>query len=117
MGTIKNVDEYLQSCGKYRKIMEVLRGILLSTGMEEAIKWGAPAYLLGGKNVAGIRAFKTFAVIWFFNGALLTDKAKKLINAQEGRTNALRQWRFESIDEIDESLIRAYLDEAIENQR
>ena len=44
-------------------------------------------------------------------------KQKKLINAQEGVTKALRQWRFSSVDEIEPELIKAYIDEAINNQQ
>jgi uncharacterized protein YdeI (YjbR/CyaY-like superfamily) len=39
------------------------------------------------------------------------------VNAQEGITKALRQWRFNSKDEIDEPLVSAYIKEAIENEK
>ena len=76
-----------------------------------------PTYTLGGKNVIGIGACKSYSGIWFFNGVFLKDKQKKLINAQEGVTKALRQWRFSSVDEIEPELIKAYIDEAINNQQ
>jgi uncharacterized protein YdeI (YjbR/CyaY-like superfamily) len=38
----------------------------------------------------GIGGFKSYFGLWFHQGALLTDKAGVLINAQEGRTKALR---------------------------
>ena len=69
-----------------------------------------------GKNVVGLEAFKAHFAIWFFHGALMKDPDKVLINAQEGRTQGLRQWRFEKGDPIDESRILAYVDEAIGNQ-
>ena len=37
------------------------------------------------------------------------------MNAQEGKTKALRQWRFEQGDVIDHVLVLAYINEAIEN--
>ena len=45
-------------------------------------------------------------------------RRKKLINAQEGKTKGLRQWRFESADEVKASrdLILSYAEEAIQNQ-
>lgn len=48
----------------------------------------------------------------------LKDEKGVLINAQEGTTKALRQWRFKSADEIRayRASILAYLDEAIRNQ-
>ena len=52
-----------------------------------------------------------------FNGVFLKDKQKKLINAQDGVTKALRQWRFSSVDEIEPELMKAYIDEAINNQQ
>ena len=48
---------------------------------------------------------------------LKKDKQKVLVNAQEGKTKALRQWRFNAIEEVDLDLVRAYVFEAIENQK
>jgi len=89
----------------------------LITELEETIKWGSPVYCLNGKNIVGLGAFKSYVGLWLFQGALLKDKKKKLINAQEGVTKALRQMRFNSIDEIDEILILEYLKEAIKNEK
>ena len=52
-----------------------------------------------------------------FKWCISKYKQKKLINAQEGVTKALRQWRFSSVDEIEPELIKAYIDEAINNQQ
>jgi len=54
--------------------------------------------------------------VWFFNGVFLKDKEKVLINAQEDKTKGLRQWRFESPDQIKPQLILEYALEAKENQ-
>jgi len=42
-----------------------------------------------------------------------------MINAQEGKTKALRQWRIKSVDEVekDSQLIRSYVEEARLNQK
>jgi len=87
--------------------------------MTETIKWGAPVYTFERKNIVGIGAFKSYVGLWFFQGALLNDKKKKLINAQEGKTKALRQWRFNSVKEIEaeSKTIKQYLKEAILNQK
>ena len=45
----------------------------------------------------------------------LKDAHKKLVNAQEGVTKALRQWRFEEGDKIESTLVVQYIHEAIEN--
>ena len=112
-----SAEEFILKHSQWREILTVLRGVLLSTGLEETIKWGVPVYTLGGKNVVGLTAFKNFSALWFFQGALLQDKSGVLVNAQEGKTRAQRQWRFESIDEIDEIRVKAYVLEAMENQK
>lgn len=101
------------------RVSHLLRDVILSTGLKESIKWGAPVYTYETKNIAGMAAFKSYAGIWFYQGALLEDKGKKLISANEGVTKALRQWRFNSIKEIQDELntIREYLAEAILNQK
>lgn len=70
-----------------------------------------------GKNIVGLAAFKSYVGLWFFQGALLTDKYKKLVNAQEGKTKALRQWRFHSEEDMDIAIILEYVEEAIQNQK
>jgi uncharacterized protein YdeI (YjbR/CyaY-like superfamily) len=95
----------------------VLRDILLSTELEETIKWGGPVYTLNGKNIIGIGSFKSYVAICFFQGALLKDNENVLINAQEDITKALRQWLFSNLNEIDEKLILKYINEAINNQK
>jgi len=113
----KTADDYFEARDQWGEELRVLRRIMLSTDVEETIKWGAPAYTVNGKNIIGLGAFKSFFAIWFHQGALLSDKENKLINAQEGQTKALRQWRFSSIDEIDEQLVMNYVLEAIANQK
>lgn len=117
MTPVKSVDEYLANNKQWADELAKLREILLSTGLKEEIKWNAPIYTFNGKNVAGIAAFKTYAGLWFHQGALLKDEKRKLINAQEGKTKALRQWRFNSIKEIDPRLVKSYTKEAIQNAR
>jgi uncharacterized protein YdeI (YjbR/CyaY-like superfamily) len=55
--------------------------------------------------------------LWFPQGSLLKDLHKKLINAQEGITKGNRQWRFQSLQEIEENqmLIVEYINESISN--
>ncbi len=113
----KTVDAFIAKHEKWGKPLELLRKIILSTELKETVKWGMPTYTLSSKNIVGIAAFKNHFGIWFFQGGLLKDKAKKLVNAQEGKTKAMRQWRFTSIDEIDKKLIKQYIEEAIANQK
>lgn len=93
--------------------LEVLKSIINTTGLTETTKWGGPAYTYNDKNVLGIGGFKEYFTIWFFKGVFLEDEAKVLVNAQEGVTKSLRQWRFTSKDEINEKLVLQYINEAI----
>ena len=97
--------------------LEQLKDIIAQTELVETVKWGAPVYTIDGKNVIGIGGFKNYFTIWFYNGVFLSDPKKLLVNANEGVTKALRQWRFTSGAELDEKLILAYLKEAIANER
>ncbi len=64
----------------------------------------------------GIVGFKSFFTLWFYNGVFLEDKHNVLVSAQEGVTKAMRQWRFSSMEDIDEKLVQAYIQEAIANE-
>ena len=94
-----------------------LREIIAKTELIETQKWGGEVYTINNKNVIGIGGFKNFFTIWFFNGVFLKDEATVLVNANEGTTKGLRQWRFNSISEINEKLILQYISEAIENEK
>ena len=117
MKAFKTVDDFINGNKQWHDELVILRKILNSTELQETVKWGGPCYTFAGKNVVGMGAFKSYFGLWFFQGALLRDKKKVLINAQEGRTKALRQWRFQSLDEVDPKLIKAYIKEAIEVQK
>lgn len=77
----------------------------------------ANIYTINNKNVVSIGAFKSHCGIWFFQGALLNDAHRVLQNAQEGKTKAMRQWRFNKDSTIDAELIHLYVQEAIENEK
>ena len=83
----------------------------------EELKWGTPHYTIDKKIVIGFAGFKQYFGLWFHNGVFLKDEANVLHNTQEGTTKGLRQWRFNSIDEIDADLSLAYAEEAIQNQK
>ncbi len=109
------VDSYIADHLDKKDLLNELRYAILQSGLEETIKWGAPSYVYKNKNVVGIGAFKSYVGIWFFQGGLLKDSKKVFVNAQEGKTKAMRQWRFNSIDEIDIELIGQYIKESMVN--
>jgi len=117
MTKITSYQEYLEAHSEWQTELSVLDALISKTELERTIKWAAPVYTLSGKNVVGLGAFKSYVGLWFFNGALLTDKNKLLHNAQEGKTKAMRQWRFSSLEDMDEVKILLYLEEAIANQK
>lgn len=97
--------------------LEALKAILAKTELVETVKWGAPTYTLNGKNVLGIGGFTNYFTIWFYKGVFLKDPKGVLVNAQEGTTKSLRQWRFETKEDINEKLILQYAAEAIEVEK
>jgi uncharacterized protein YdeI (YjbR/CyaY-like superfamily) len=113
----KKVDQYINKHSHWKDELTELRSIFLKTNLKEEVKWGAPAYTLDGSLVAGIGAFKNHYAIWFHQGVFLKDPNKKLINAQEGVTKALRQWKFKKNDPVEPNIIINYLEEASENAR
>ena len=119
MKTEKRVDLYIVKKEQWAKELELLRETLICIGLEETLKWGAPVYVDNSKNVVGLAAFKNYVGLWFFQGVFLTDKHHVLFNAQEGKTIAMRQWRFSNFDEIAENLewVEEYVQEATQNMR
>lgn len=115
MKKVHSVEEYIEVNTHFKEELEVLRALILSTNLEENIKWSAPTYSLKGKNVLGIGAFKHHFCIWFFNGVFLKDEHNRLETAQE-KTKALRQLRFNTLNDINKPLVLDYVKEAIENQ-
>ncbi len=111
------VDTYISKHGNFIEHLTKIRKTLLSTELEETIKWGMPTYTIHGKNIVGIGAFKSHYGLWFFQGSFLKDTHKILVNAQDGKTKAMRQWRFTNDSQIDSKLILKYIKEAITNEK
>ena len=123
------IDSYLiDGCGRcslyktpdckvisWQSELKQLRKIVLSSGLREELKWSQPCYTLNGKNVLLVAAFKGYAFISFFKGALLKDKSK-ILDSPGKSSQAFRQIRFTSVQQIDKmkSLIDTYIFEAIE---
>lgn len=114
---VKNAEEYINCHSYWEEELRQLHEMILTTELKPEIKWGSPVYTLDGKNVVGIGAFKNHYGLWFFNGALLKENTALLVNAQEGKTKALRQIRFEKGDEVRTSVLLPYIEEAIQNQK
>ena len=112
----KTIEEFWEANGQFASELSELRTLLLSCGLEETFKWAFPTYTHKHKNLISIRAFKEYYALWFFQGVFLADPAKVLSNAQEGKTKAMRHWKFNPDRSIDLDLIRTYVYESIDNQ-
>jgi len=72
----KSADDYYRAPSQWKNILTILREIVLNTELQETVKWGMPTCTLGGKNVIGIGAYKSYSGIWFFNGVFLKTSRK-----------------------------------------
>ena len=64
-----------------------MRRVLAGFAMKEERKWGKPTYTVDGKNVVIMQGFKEYFGLGFFQGALLKDPKKVLVQrpVQAGR--------------------------------
>ena len=90
-----------------------MRRVLGGLAMKEECKWGKPTYTVDGKNVVIMQGFKEYFGLGFFQGALLKDPKKVLV--QLGQVHAARVMKFTSAKEITAkaATIKACVREAI----
>ena len=90
-----------------------MRRLLAGLAMKEECKWGKPTYTVDGKNIVILQGFKEYFGLGFFQGALLKDPKKVLV--QLGQVQAGRVMKFTSAKDITAkaATIKAYVLEAI----
>lgn len=90
-----------------------MRRVLAGFEMKEECKWGKPTYTVDGKNIVIMQGFKEYFALGFFQGALMKDPKKVLV--QLGQTHAGRVMKFTSAKDIKAkaATIKAYVREAI----
>ena len=90
-----------------------MRRLLAGLAMKEERKWGQPTYTVDGKNIVMIQGFKESFGLGFFQGALLKDRKKLLV--QLGQVHAGRVMKFTGEEEIKKkaATIKAYVREAM----
>jgi uncharacterized protein YdeI (YjbR/CyaY-like superfamily) len=90
-----------------------MRRVLAGLPMKEARKWGKPTYTVDDKNIVILQGFKEYFALGFFQGALLKDRKKVLV--QLGQVQAGRVMKFANAKEIraKAATIKAYVREAI----
>jgi uncharacterized protein YdeI (YjbR/CyaY-like superfamily) len=98
---------------QWRAEIAELQRLLSAFDLREECKWGKPCYTVDGENVVIIQGFKEYCALGFFQGALLKDPKKLLV--QLGQVQAARVMKFTSAEEIaaKASTIKGYLREAI----
>ncbi|GJM12849.1 MAG: hypothetical protein DHS20C12_12520 [Pseudohongiella sp.] len=117
MDDVKKVDAYIEKHKKWEAQLQLARSILNENDLVETVKWGSPCYTLDNAILISLVGFKNHCAIWFHQGVFLKDAKSILINAQQGTTKGMRQWRIEEGDRINKSLIKAYVKETIANHR
>jgi len=98
---------------QWQKEIAAMRRVLADFALKEECKWGKPTYTLDGKNIVILQGFKEYFALGFFQGALLEDPKKVLV--QLGRVHAGRVMKFTDAKEIaaKAATIKAYVREAI----
>jgi uncharacterized protein YdeI (YjbR/CyaY-like superfamily) len=98
---------------RWRAEIAELQKILSGLKLRQERKWGKPCYTMDGKNVVIIQGFKEYCALGFFQGALLKDPKKLLV--QLGHVQAARVMKFTSAREIatKAATIKAYVREAM----
>jgi len=98
---------------RWRHEVSALKAILGEVPLVEETKWGKPCYTLDGTNVVILQPFKESIALGFFQGALMKDPKKLLV--QLGQVQAARVMKFTSAKEIatKAATIKAYVREAV----
>jgi len=117
MAAKEKIEAYFDKGGPFEECIGKLRRIALGCGLEESLKWNAPVYTLEGKNIVGILSFNNNCALWFFNGVFHSDPLHVLQNAQEGKTKALRHWKFKINDTLNHEAVKNYIEEAYSNPK
>jgi len=112
------VNFYFVKAGKWQEELELLRTLLLDSGLTEELKWGVPCYTHNKKNVALIHTFKDYCAILFMKGALMKDP-KGILIQQTANVQAARQIRFTALQEVTKlkTTLKAYIREATEIEK
>jgi len=105
------IDAYIARQAEFaRPILEHLRAAVHAAypDVEEALRWGMPAFLHQGKLLCSMAAFKAHATFGFWKGALVTatEELERKAMGQFGRITSLA-------DLPDEAAIRAMVKKAI----
>lgn len=125
---ITNIEHYFtKGCGRCERFATAdcstnlwaagladLRGLCLSAGLTEAVKWGHPCYMAAGRNLVIIGAFRGDFRLTFFHAGLMKDP-DGVMERQGPNTRHADMIRFTDSAQVmaREAVILAYLAEAM----
>ena len=112
------VEAFYARDGRWHDELAALRQILLACPIFEDFKWRSPVYTAHGGNIATVWGFKEDCTLGFFKGVLLKDP-EGMLEAPGENSRSSRVLKFRSVAEIEakEAVIRAYVAEAIANEK
>jgi uncharacterized protein YdeI (YjbR/CyaY-like superfamily) len=114
MRDFPDVDAYIDATDQWPEEIAALRALLLTSRLDETIKWGKPCYASGDANVVIIQEFSDHLALMFFKGVLLEDPAG-VLEDQGPNSHAAKRMAFRSVADIERraDVVTAYVAEAI----
>ena len=102
----------------WSEALDVLKHMILESGLKEECKWGIPCYTYNDKNVMTLSAFKDYCAISFFKGSLL-NKLDYLLVKPGPNSQAARLIKFKDVKDIIaiENKIKQIIANAIEVEK
>lgn len=117
MEKCEKIDLFYQEEHPFSEGINALRQWIKECGLKEDYKWQVPTYTWNKKNIVSIAKFNKHYGVWFFQGGLLQDAEGVLQNAQEGKTKAMRHWKFTAPQPGNQARVKTYVLEALENEK
>ena len=118
MNESTRIEKSFAAARLWREEANVLRTILLSSGLTEEWKWSKPCYTSDGRNICIIQRMNDFLALLFFKGALLKDPGK-VLEVQGANSRSGYRMRFTSVRDVSMMArrIKAFVREAIEVEK
>ncbi|MEY4615055.1 MAG: hypothetical protein RJB66_15 [Pseudomonadota bacterium] len=110
----KRIDVFIETSRLWPLEMAELRKIILSTKLNEQLKWNLPCFSYEKHNIVIIQPFKKCLALMFFKGALLKD-TQNLLVSNGPNSHFAKRLEFLSIGDVKKSSasIKRYIKEAI----
>ncbi len=112
--TTAQVDGFIRKHKQWKEELQLLRELILESGLTEQIKWRQPCYTYNGQNVVILSCMKDSCTVSFLKGALLKDP-KNVLQKPGPNSQAARVVRFTDTKAISKAkpTLKALLKQAI----